>query len=898
MPRRKRNAGDIDGRATSPQSERTNEASLAPTSGATPRKPKRTRIVSPQSSSFPIDSQDDSASSPDEEVALSQSDYSAGPLSVEHECEPEPESSIPPHIRRLIKGKQTQRHTSSSSGFINMTSHCQPLPADSDTDESSFWSAGDTSLSSTSSALLSDTSMSVQMDVVRFDWPGSPSKPPMGRHPGPPGSEADSHKIHRVRSAPNVSPDRFIPHHSTEDDALLRRSTMSTPRSVRLARHLGFVIGDGPPIGSPAEKFEERLKQARRRSNPSLVEDPVEPDTSFTQRVLAAGARTGSEQPSADPSTRLGSLSTRSASPILANSASPHPRERSPPAIARRDALPDFFRLRHSVSSESLLHDTTSRLSLDSPTSSHVTSPNTFSRSSMPTLSTVRSSLRQLPHEHALLIRSASAFPHTSTIGASGAAMSLGMSTRGKRKAMSGKPSPSSRYHMQRTPIHVYDAPEILEDYYASPFAWNHPIQDQISAPDSRAGTQSPLTSRPSSGNQTDGMLACALGASVFFSRVSGSRLLCIERLCTAESGTGMQSAVEWGTHAGGWDQALAVGQTKGGISVWDVRTKQHILDLRRPSPSAHSSSLNFNSPSPSQVCAISWNRNLLAAGLNGCSLLWDMRCAPRLGGAGRQGGGEAFKLNAHGAHKVCGVKWRDDGEMLATGGDDNIVCVWDVRMPRRPVLASGPENRGERNGNSSMPVGQTPMWRKRRHTGAVKALAWCPWAPNILASGGGKQDGTACFWNVQTGALKETLALGSQITSIAFSPVCREFVTTHGFRCTATSPQVVPPSNPAPSAPPRFQTYDPHPPSDNDLPTPTLQETANSIVTHAYPSLARVAHVPNLHGMRISHASLSPDGSRLMTGGTFEALVMWSVWGAVGKEVDEGIGSAVGMIR
>ncbi|KAG9089846.1 ubiquitin-protein transferase activating protein [Ceratobasidium sp. UAMH 11750] len=893
MPRRKRNAGDIDGRASSPQLERANEACLAPASGATPRKPKRTRIVSPQSLSFPNHTPDDSASSPDEEIARSQSPDSDGPLSVEPE--PEPESSIPPHIRRLIKGKQVQWHTSSSSGFINMTSRRQPLPADSDTDESSFWSAGDTSLSSTSSALFSDTSISVQMDVVRFDWPGSPSKSPQGRHLVPPRSEAHHQKIHRVRSAPNLSPDRFIPCHLTEQDTLLHRSTKSTPRSVRLARHLGFVIGDGPPIGSLAEKIEKKLKQTRKQSNASL-EDPLEPNASFAQRVMAAGARTGSGQASAHPPTRLGSPSTRPVSPILANSALSRPRERSPPAIVRRDAPPGPVRLRHSASSESTLYHTTSRLSLDSLAPSRISSPHTFSRSPMPTLSTARTSLRQLPHEYALLMRSASAFPHTSTIGASGAAMSVGMSTRGKRKAKSGKPSPSSRYHMQRAPIHVYDAPEILEDYYASPFAWNHPIQDQTSASHPRAGAHSSPTSGfasgSSSGNHTDGMLACALGASVFFSRVSGSRLLCIERLCTADPGTGMQSAVEWGTHAGGWDQALAVGQTKGGISIWDVRTKQHILDLRRPSPSGRS--VNLNLPSPSQVCAISWNRNLLAAGLNGCSLLWDMRCSPRSGGTEGQGGGEAFKLGAHGGHKVCGVKWRDDGEMLATGGDDNVVCVWDVRMPRRPVLASGPDTSGERNG---MPVGQTPMWRKRRHTGAVKALAWCPWAPNILASGGGKQDGTVCFWNVQTGALKETLALGSQITSIAFSPVCREFVTTHGFRCTAASP-AIPSSNPAPSVPPRFQTYDPHPPSDNDLPTPPLQETANSIVTHAYPSLARVAHVPNLHGMRISHASLSPDGSRLMTGGTFEALVMWSVWGAVGREVDEGIGSAVGMIR
>ncbi|QRV82073.1 Smc5-6 complex SMC subunit Smc6 [Ceratobasidium sp. AG-Ba] len=892
-----RNAGDMDGAGSSSQLERANPTSPASPSGATPRKSKRTRIISPPSLSFRDNILDDSASSPDEEFSYIQL---TEPQSMEQETEPE--SSIPRHIRRLTKGKQVERQSSSSSGFINMTSHRQSLPADSDTDESSFWSAGDTSLSSNSSTLPSDTSISVQMDVVRFDWPGSTIyKRPSGRHSDASGREADCHKVHRIRSAPNLSPDRFISRHSVEDDNVLHRSTKSTPRSVRLARHLGFVIGDGLPLPSPAEKFEERLKQAQRQLESIPADDSVEASTSFTQRVIAAGARTESKQTSAHPSTRLGSPSTRPVDFGQHTNGSTDPVELVPHSTTRRDASPNPFHLRHAASSESILHHSASRLSLNPSRSLQLPNSDTLSKSPIPTVSTNRPSLRQLPHEHALLLLSSSSgLPHTLTVGASGAAMSLGMSTPGKRKATSGKPSPSSRYHMQRAPIHVYDAPEILEDYYASPFAWNHPTQDPAATLYPGAGIHSSLgsgsSSSPSSGNRVDGMLACALGASVFFSRVSGSRLLCIERLCTTDPLFGMQSAVEWGTQAGGWDHALAVGRTRGGLSVWDVRTKQHILDLRQSTLVDQAVSLHPNSPSPSQVCAISWNRNLIAAGLNGSSLLWDLRCAPRLSGTGESGPkGEAMKLGAHGVHKVCGVKWREDGEMLATGGDDNVVCIWDVRMPRRPVVSS--EESHEQGRSSTTLVGQTPMWKKRMHTGAVKALAWCPWAPNILASGGGKQDGTVCFWNTQTGTLKDTLPLGSQITSIAFSPVCREFVTTHGFRSTSLSTPTSPP-NPIPPAPPRFQTYDPQPPSDPDIPPPPLQDTANSIVTHTYPSLARVAHVPNLHGMRISHASLSPDGSRLMTGGTFEALVMWSVWGVVGKEADEGIGSAIGLIR
>ncbi|CAE6404965.1 unnamed protein product [Rhizoctonia solani] len=408
-------------------------------------------------------------------------------------------------------------------------------------------------------------------------------------------------------------------------------------------------------------------------------------------------------------------------------------------------------------------------------------SPNPFLHSASSTRLSTSSSLRQLPHERALLLRSASSLltpPRTPG------------------------PSPSSRFHMQRAPIHVYDAPEILEDYYASPFAW--------SSSDS---------------------FACALGSAVFFSKVSGNRLLNIVQLC---SEGGVKSAVEWG------DNALAVGETDGSLSTYDVAAERQTSTLLPPS--SHSS----------QICALSWSGNLLAAGTDGAALLWDIRQPTSQSDTHHP----ISKITTHGPHKVCGIKWRQDGEMLATSGDDNVVCVWDMRTLKKPLI---------RGSSGKM------AWKKKGHCSAVKALAWCPWSPTILASGGGKSDGTVNFWSAQTGTLKHSLPLGSQITSIFFSPVCREIVTTHGFR--------------APS----------HSPMANSIED---TETANSILTHTYPSLTRLTHVPNLHGMRISHASLSPDGSRLMTGGTFEALVMWSVWGTPARCEEEGVGSFIGMIR
>ena len=75
-------------------------------------------------------------------------------------------------------------------------------------------------------------------------------------------------------------------------------------------------------------------------------------------------------------------------------------------------------------------------------------------------------------------------------------------------------------------------------------------------------------------------------------------------------------------------------------------------------------------------------------------------------------------KYKCH-TQEVCGLKWSPDGTQLASGGNDNLLCLWDIN------------NVG--NGNH-----QGPNAILRDHSAAVKALAWCPWQRNLLASGGG----------------------------------------------------------------------------------------------------------------------------------------------------------------
>ena len=81
---------------------------------------------------------------------------------------------------------------------------------------------------------------------------------------------------------------------------------------------------------------------------------------------------------------------------------------------------------------------------------------------------------------------------------------------------------------------------------------------------------------------------------------------------------------------------------------------------------------------------------------------------------------------------EVCGLKWSPSGQQLASGGSDNLLYIWDKSMASH---------------NSSSQY----LHKLDEHCAAVKALAWCPFQNNILASSGGSLDRSIIFWNIQT---------------------------------------------------------------------------------------------------------------------------------------------------
>ncbi|KAL0956461.1 hypothetical protein HGRIS_002607 [Hohenbuehelia grisea] len=240
----------------------------------------------------------------------------------------------------------------------------------------------------------------------------------------------------------------------------------------------------------------------------------------------------------------------------------------------------------------------------------------------------------------------------------------------------------------------------------------------------------------------------------------------------------------------------LGAGIGSGEVELWDVETSQKLRTM-----AGHQA----------QIATLSWNQHILTSGC-GDGSIWhhDVRM-PRH---------KVMELLGH-TGEVCGLKWRSDGELLASGGNDNVVNIWDGRL--------GDVGEGARG---------IAKWTKRNHTAAVKAVAWCPWQPSLLASGGGTNDATINVWNSTTGARLHTQQTPSQITSILWAPHKKELLTTHGY--------------------------------------PT-----NSIMVHAYPSMDRVAEIRDAHDSRVLFSALSPAGDVVCTGAGDENLKFWRIWDA-----------------
>ncbi|KAJ5221830.1 WD40 repeat-like protein [Penicillium citrinum] len=305
------------------------------------------------------------------------------------------------------------------------------------------------------------------------------------------------------------------------------------------------------------------------------------------------------------------------------------------------------------------------------------------------------------------------------------------------------------RRRVQTAPERVLDAPGLLDDYYLNLLDW-------------------------SSGNQ----VAIGLERNVYvWSAESGSVNCLLET-----SPDTYVSSVKWS----GDGAYVGVGLGTGEIQIWDVEEGSKLRSMY-----GHDS----------RVGVMGWSKHTLSTGArSGLVFNHDVRIAQH----------KVAELVSH-TSEVCGLEWRSDGAQLATGGNDNLVNIWDARSL------------------------SAPKFTKTNHRAAVKALSWCPWQLNLLATGGGSYDRHIHFWNTTTGARTNSIDTGSQVTSLRWSNHYREIVSSSGF-------------------------------------------PDNSLSIWSYPTLVRNVEIP-AHETRVLHSSLSPDGQMLATAAADESLKFWKVF-------------------
>lgn len=181
-------------------------------------------------------------------------------------------------------------------------------------------------------------------------------------------------------------------------------------------------------------------------------------------------------------------------------------------------------------------------------------------------------------------------------------------------------------------------------------------------------------------------------------------------------------------------------------------------------------------------------------------------------------------KLTGH-TQEVCGLKWNTEGTMLASGGNDNKLLIWD---------------RHENNVQHQF----------TQHTAAVKAISWNPRKRGVLVSGGGTADKTIKFWNTISGTLTSSHDTGSQVCNIIWSKKTDDIVSTHGYANNAVS-------------------------------------SSNQVIVWKPDKMQRLATLTG-HTCRVLYMSMSNDGSTVVTGAGDETLRFWDIFSSVeGARVD-----------
>ncbi|KAI9758570.1 MAG: Rab geranylgeranyltransferase [Chaenotheca gracillima] len=255
-----------------------------------------------------------------------------------------------------------------------------------------------------------------------------------------------------------------------------------------------------------------------------------------------------------------------------------------------------------------------------------------------------------------------------------------------------------------------------------------------------------------------------------------------------------------------GGNSILAIGRADGQISLWSLYDVQPRFEIIQPSPI---SSLAWKprvssrlSQRPKEKRRLASCEELLVGDEAGDVYYYSVEWPNKKERHDNSWHGAMFllaKISVH-SQQICGLTWAPEGDFFATGGNDNICCVFDANMVlknrRNNGLHLNPLPKSEdivREDGSvqrkilpdrvrSRTLGAGREKHKWLHGAAVKAIAFCPWQKGLLATGGGSNDRCIHFYHVYSGACLATIDVAAQVTSLIWSTGRREIAATFGY--------------------------------------------------------------------------------------------------------------------
>ncbi|GJP45971.1 hypothetical protein CLOM_g5308 [Closterium sp. NIES-68] len=331
----------------------------------------------------------------------------------------------------------------------------------------------------------------------------------------------------------------------------------------------------------------------------------------------------------------------------------------------------------------------------------------------------------------------------------------------------------------------VLDAPGVVDDYYLQMIDWSN-----------------------------SNLIAVALGTSVFIWNAENEESVELMSVLTEDEQSPYVTGVSWapdGVH-------LAIAISNSEIQVWNVSIPQQVRTFK-----GHSAVIG----------AMDWYKTILSTGDHAGTIVnHDVRAREHI----------IARFKAH-RDGVCGLKWAVTGRQLASGGDDNLVHIWDAASMSSSQASKanshdGADRRRSSVGSAASSATGVPvplLHRFAEHRGAVKALAWCPFQSHLLATGGGSTDCTIRFWNTRTGACVNSVDAESQVTGLHWSKKEREIVSAHGYE----------------------------------------GANKNQLVVSKYPSLVPLARLKG-HSGRVLSTAQAPDGDTVASISADESLRIW----------------------